>query len=814
MRTLLLVAGSILLLGLLVLFMGGHSSTDMRLTSRAEVHEDVDVVGPVGIPRATSSIASYPDRGQLLASDHQREVIRSGASTWHPVQISEEHALRSIGKGGMTVPGPNSKNILLRYERHVEHPDGNWTWIGREDGSVSGAETVLTFGEKAVFGVIRQASADLRLTTEAGSTWLVETDYSRIKRNPVAANDDFLMPPSLRNAPRTKASSSIEKAVGTSAEVTPTPTTVDIAVGFTEGFATRLGGESQARTRVNFLVDITNQAYTASGINAQIRLVHALQVNYPDATNNRTALYDLTGLDCNTQANGAHYLADRRVECTQTTQSVGLQPLAAARNTYGADLLVLVRKFEAPQQGSCGYAWMLGGGQNVIDTNSAPFGTAMVSDSSGGMFPDEGATCPETMLAHELGHNMGQQHDVVTARGTDDSDSNGDLLDPEEFGHHAYSFGYSTDDTGSDVATIMSNRRSSQTRYRVFSNPLISSCGNAPCGIADQADNARSMNITMSLIAQFRTAVGTSENMVCDWLKTDFNGDGRSDLFWRHSTEGWNSIWLSANSSTLQSVAPEPSQAWQVAGYGDFNGDGRSDILWRHGGAGWNVVWNSANPTTATTLAYAPAQDWNVVGVGDFDGDGLSDIFWRNPVAGWNVYWPGGDWSAARQLVTVADQMWRVAGIGDFDGDGQSDVLWRHMIQGWNVIWKSADSETRIEVAPVLSQDWQVAGIGDFDADGKADVFWRHSTQGWNVYWPAASHANAHEMSAVPDLAWKIVGIADFDGDGRSDLFWRHMPEGWNSIWRSADSVTSSPAVPEAQWQVAGMCRRDLFARQ
>ena len=38
-------------------------------------------------------------------------------------------------------------------------------------------------------------------------------------------------------------------------------------MGFTTGFATRLGGESQARTRLHFLVDVTNQAFVASGIN-------------------------------------------------------------------------------------------------------------------------------------------------------------------------------------------------------------------------------------------------------------------------------------------------------------------------------------------------------------------------------------------------------------------------------------------------------------------------------------------------------------------------------------------------------------------
>ena len=36
---------------------------------------------------------------------------------------------------------------------------------------------------------------------------------------------------------------------------------VDVLLGYTNGFASQLGGESQAITRLNNLVAITNQAY-------------------------------------------------------------------------------------------------------------------------------------------------------------------------------------------------------------------------------------------------------------------------------------------------------------------------------------------------------------------------------------------------------------------------------------------------------------------------------------------------------------------------------------------------------------------------
>jgi hypothetical protein len=489
----------------------------------------------------SSGIAAHADTGRFLAQDRSHSVVRNGASTWWPVRVSEAHALQAIATGGMTIDVPGGQPVRLQFERHIEHENGNWTWIGRPDGGGAGSEAVLTFGEKAVFGLIRQGSVDLELTTEGGTTWLVQTDTTKLRTgSTVATSDqDFLPAPhelggSLagmrKQAGAAQKSAAAQKMVSAekvadapvaSAAPAWTPTTIDIAIGYTSGFATRLGGQSQAVTRLTFLVDIANQAYLASEIDAQIRVVRTLQVNYGDATSNYSTLLGLTGVQCTQQTSGTRYLPDRRLSCNTVARPAALEPLAAARETYGADLAVLVRKFEDPENGSCGIAWMLGGGQNSIAGNDA-FGMAVVSDSSGALFPDNNNTCREDTLAHELGHTMGQQHDVVTARGTDDSNGDLDPLDPEEYGRHPYSFGYSTDGLPSNIYTIMSVRRPGQTGYRVFSNPRIMSCGNAPCGIADVADNARSLAITMPSVAGFRSTVADFWDVSGDFWAFDF----------------------------------------------------------------------------------------------------------------------------------------------------------------------------------------------------------------------------------------------------------------------------------------------------
>ena len=57
------------------------------------------------------SFASLPDRGELLQYAKDRKVRKSGAYTYHPVAISEAHALNAIAKGGMRINMPDGKTL-------------------------------------------------------------------------------------------------------------------------------------------------------------------------------------------------------------------------------------------------------------------------------------------------------------------------------------------------------------------------------------------------------------------------------------------------------------------------------------------------------------------------------------------------------------------------------------------------------------------------------------------------------------------------------------------------------------------------------
>lgn len=755
-------------------------------------------VSPIPQPalpgREPAAFAALPDRGELVRYDRSRPVLERSAYTWHPVELSEAHALRAVVSGEMVVAAPNGRPIRLQHVRHVEHADGNWTWVGREAGAAPGTEAIITFGARAVFGSIPDgAGPPLRLTSAAGRAWLVATDPLALARLDSRAahprKPDFRLPPrlSLPASAVTPAAAPVATAAGsTGATATSAGTTIDLLLGYTSGFATGLGGQSQALTRLNHLVAVANQAYVNSQVDLRVRLVHAAQVAYADNTSNEDALYDLTGVECTAQTNGS-------LSCTYVGPVAALQPLHAARNQYGADLISLVRDFHEPENEGCGLAWINGGGQVALTAADEITGLSVVSDGTDPVGDGSGSVyyCRDETLVHEIGHNMGSAHDRDTADGDDN------VLQSNEYGRYPYSFGYKT--AANNFYTVMAYGDDGQTPYRVFSNPAITSCGGQACGVQDQADNARSLRLTMGIVSQFRaTVVGEPRAP-----RADFNGDGRSDVLWRHSTTGSNALWLSASSASAQALARVTNLAWRMVGVGDFNADGQADILWRNMSSGANTIWRSGNATDAQSVAGVTSQSWQVAGVGDFNGDGLDDILWRNYSNGQNVIWRSGNKATPQAVNAIGDLNWIVAGVGDFNGDGRADIVWRNRSTGANLAWWSASYATRQALATVGSQAWQVAGVGDFNGDGNDDLLWRNRSSGANTIWRSAQSATSQAVSGVADQNWKVEAVANYDGDGVDDILWRNASTGANVIWRGARSSTpQAMAKAHPAWQI------------
>ncbi|TAG71485.1 MAG: hypothetical protein EAZ24_13100 [Burkholderiales bacterium] len=206
---------------------------------------------------------------------------------------------------------------------------------------------------------------------------------------------------------------------------------------------TRHGSTAAVQARLATLVQWANTAFANSDVAITLRLVHSLEVTYPNSGPNGTALNELTG------SNGSGAV----------TIPASLAGIAALRNTYGADLVALMRPYDQSTHGGCGIAWI--GGSNLSDiSNSAAFGYSVSSDGN-----DVGGSaffCLIGTLAHELGHNFGLQHNRANAG---------------SIGATRYAYGYSV--PNSNVGDVMSYANQDA---QAFANPALG-CTGASCTI-------------------------------------------------------------------------------------------------------------------------------------------------------------------------------------------------------------------------------------------------------------------------------------------------------------------------------------------
>ncbi|MBF0291313.1 MAG: S8 family serine peptidase [Nitrospinae bacterium] len=200
----------------------------------------------------------------------------------------------------------------------------------------------------------------------------------------------------------------------------------------------------------------------------------------------------------------------------------------------------------------------------------------------------------------------------------------------------------------------------------------------------------------------------------------DFNGDGKSDILFRHAVSGETSIWFmngevkkGGGRTSSTAGAYTSTTGWQVQGVGDFNGDGKSDILWRHAGTGKTIVWfmNGASVTNraVTTVqagAYTSTVGWQVQGAGDFNADGKSDILWRDAQTGRMAIWmmdgakvSSGSYTSVDAGVYTSTTGLHVSAIADYNGDGKSDILLRDAETGQTRVWTMNGSQVTSDTA-------------------------------------------------------------------------------------------------------------------
>ena len=674
-------------------------------------------------------------------------VLAQGAQKSWPIKISEDNALDAVFQGGMWLPTPSGGRVYAKYARHIVHANGIWTWVGTVETVHGAQQVVLTFGKGGVFGTIPQASGyPLRIVTSQDGTRVVETSAAALARSTqtlrLRSQRDYAIPPHIapKGGQNTLMTRAAADAAVRQAAASSGPVTIDVMVAYSQGFASMLGSQRLALIRIQNLVDITNQAYAASGVNQRIRLVYTTEVNYPDNTSNQSALDDITGTD----ENG-----------NPVSVPASLASLASLRTQYGADLVVMMRRYDNSTQGDCGVGWLIGGGEApIVPSESNAYGYSVVSDGSNG-----GYYCLDTTFAHELGHNMGDAHDRANAGGS---------------GAYSYSYGY-LGNGANGFSTIMAYGTDTATPLAVFSNPNISTCQNTPCGVADSssssADNAHSMNNTAALIAAFEATTVVNPPPSLGSVHNDVNGDGIADIIEYNPSPARLGWWLMNGTSVFSYNSQTVSSAYHVVATGDFNGDGRTDILWAD--SSHNIyLWLAQGSGFVSQFVGRNTAGWSVVGAGDVDGDGYADVLVYNPSPARLGWWSMNGSTVLSYHSQTVNSSWKFSATGDFNDDGRVDIAWVDSANNVN-LWTSNGSSFASNFVARNAAGWSVVGSGDIDGDGNADLLVYNPSPSRLGWWlmDGSTVLSYHSQYTIGSN-WKFAAAGDFNGDGKTGIAW------------------------------------------
>ena len=415
---------------------------------------------------STLSYAGVQSPREGLVVDKSRAPLRRGVEILHPLRIDRAKFEGAARTGGAWLPTRDGSPMFARYSHAERHRNGDWTWVGRVDTRLGEQSVVITFGKDAVYGNLPQRQgAPLRIQTYQGRHWVIENVPQY--KHPAPGHKDSIPQPRDASGPRVA-------AAPPPGRVTPAVAAqVDVLVAYTPSFVTENGGESQALTRINFIAAIANTAYVDSGAQMHINLVAVQAWNHTAAVDNSTVL----NLIRNPSADPLKVQID------------------SWRNQFGADLVAVVRGFSNSTQSNCGLAYVLG-------SHGDPFAESYAfSVSSDGT--DEGFYCFDQTFAHELGHNMGSAHDLVTDGG--------------DYGAYTFSRGHRAGSGASGFATVMAYPEGDQEVLSIFSNPLMTTgCLGQPCGVADESDNAQGFTLSGPYLAAFRATVSQPSLSIAD----------------------------------------------------------------------------------------------------------------------------------------------------------------------------------------------------------------------------------------------------------------------------------------------------------
>lgn len=330
------------------------------------------------------------------------------------------------------------KHIVRRIDFEKDD-DGAVSWYGRPDSGVG--SVLLVASEGVTYGLLELEEGIYKIVPadQSGTAWLYEVDFEH------AAPIDFggILPP-------------VQPSSDDGRSVSPTKKSrVDLLVLYTSGFANEYPG-AKLSAQIKYLVSVANLCYKNSKVKMKLKLVGKKKVKYTDEGILNTPLTEMT------QAKGA------------------FKKVPGWRNSTGADMVSLLRVFKESNGNVAGLAWVMATLSNAF--HPWAYSVVQVGQIEKGGFI---YYATDQTLAHELGHNMGSNHNTGSS--------------PSVF---PYSLGHRF---GPHMSVMSYSSEKGEHTISYFSNPKISYHG-FKTGTT-KLNNAKSLNKVRYTVAGWRAEV-------------------------------------------------------------------------------------------------------------------------------------------------------------------------------------------------------------------------------------------------------------------------------------------------------------------
>jgi hypothetical protein len=429
-------------------------------------------------------------------------------------------------------------------DRVEYNPENDFTWLGHLEGEPY-SQVIFVVGDGVLVGNISMPDASFQVR------------YAGNGVHAVSEIDQSAFPPELPPVP---APAGDRAAIPDSLAGEDDQPSIDLLVVYTAAAKTRAGGTKRMRELIYLAVAETNQSYENSQLDQRLNLVHYEEVDYDEET-----------------------FPEALSHLTHPTDGV-MDNVHALRDDYAADeVVLLIEDYTA-----CGLAWLM----MEVSPDFETYSFAVVNQS---------CATGNHSFGHELGHNMGAQHDwyqYLKSYG----------LTPA----YPYSFGYINASAG--WRTIMAydtecvDRGLHCSRLPYWSNPDLT-LDDEPMGVPVgtstscvigeydpncDADNRKALNATASTVASFRGS--TQFPSAPTELAATVVSPTRIDLSWtdncdqetgfaiERSPDGvsdWAQIGTVASNVTFYSdsgVVPESAYYYRVHAYNDLGASAYSNV--------------------------------------------------------------------------------------------------------------------------------------------------------------------------------------------------------------------------------------------